>query len=80
MRHEGREIRQRARPSTEVEKRYAVLCQLPKGGSYVAPVMIGDTSRGPFDPDAVEAVLGDLHGLLSADYGSRQQAHARSVA
>ena len=66
MRHEGREIRQRARPSTEVEKRYAVLCQLPKGGSYVAPVMVGDTSRGRFGPDAVEAVLGDLHGLLSA--------------
>jgi len=28
--------------------------------------MIGDTSRGLFGPDAVEAVLGDLHGLLSA--------------
>ena len=66
MRHEGREIRQRARPSIEIEKRYAVLCQLPKEGSFVAPVMIRDTSRGLFGPDAVEAVLEDLHGLLSA--------------
>ena len=66
MRHEGREIRRRARPSDEIEKRYAVLCQLPKEGSYVAPVMIGDASRGLFGADAVEAVTGDLHVLISA--------------
>ena len=66
MRHEGGEIRPRAHPSIEIEKRYAVLCQLPKGDSFVAPVMIDHTSRGLFGPDAVEAVLEDLHGLLSA--------------
>ena len=66
MRHEGREIRQRARPSDEVEKRYPVLCQLPKGGSYVVPVMIGDTSRDLFGTDAVDTVTGDLQALLSA--------------
>ncbi|MDE0207794.1 MAG: hypothetical protein OXP66_17400, partial [Candidatus Tectomicrobia bacterium] len=66
MRHEGREIRQRARPSDEIERRYGVLCQLPKPGSYVAPVMIGDTSRGLFGADAVEAVTEELHVLLAA--------------
>ena len=66
MRREGREIRQRARPSDEIEKRYPVLCQLPKQGSYVAPVIIGDTSPDLFGADAAEAVAGDLHVLLSA--------------
>lgn len=66
MRHEGREIRRRARPSDEIEKRYGVLCQLPKPGSYLAPVMIGDTTQGLFGADAVEAVTEELHALFAA--------------
>ena len=66
MCHEGKEVNQRARLSTEIEKRYAILCQLPKEGSYIAPVMIGDTSQSLFDPTAVEAVSGNFHNLLSA--------------
>ncbi len=66
MLHEGREIRQRARPSAEIEKRYAVLCQLPEEGSYIEPVVIGDTSQRLFDLAAVEAVTERFHDLLSA--------------
>ena len=65
MLHEGKEIHQRARPSAEIQKRYAVLCQLPEEGSYIEPVVIGDTSLRLLDP-AVEAVTERFHDLLSA--------------
>ena len=66
MHHEGKEVRQRARLSDEIKKRYVVLCQLPEEGSYTVPVMIGDTSQSLFAPVAVEAVTGNFHDLLSA--------------
>ena len=64
MYQEGKKVHQRVRVSAEIEERYRILCQLPEEGSYIAPLMIGDTSQNLTDT-AVGAVTGSLHDLLS---------------
>ena len=64
MCQEGKEVRHRLRVSAEIEERYRILCQLPEEGSYITPLMIGDTSQDLFDT-AVGAVAESLHDLLS---------------
>ncbi|CAK0752085.1 putative Recombination-associated protein RdgC [Azospirillaceae bacterium] len=66
MRHEGKEVRQRLRISTEVEMRYVVLCKLPEPGSFIAPIVIGDTDQTLFDYDAISSVTCDLFGIVDA--------------
>jgi len=59
MQHENVSVRQRERISKTVESKYPLLCSLPKPGSYIVPVEIGDPSVELFALDDVEAV-GDL--------------------
>jgi hypothetical protein len=39
---EGREIRERARVSSTTAKRFQLVCHIPKTGSYVMPMTVGD--------------------------------------
>lgn len=66
MRHEGKDVRQRLRISSDVETRYPVLCKVPEEGSFISPITIGDTSHSLFDGEAVSAVTDDLLKLLGA--------------
>ena len=47
---EGREIRLRARVAAATSKRFQLLCQLPKPGSYAMPVTVGGAGD-LFPPD-----------------------------
>lgn len=66
MCHEGKDVRQRLRISADIEMRYAVLCGLPTAGSYISPIVIGDTSQTLFDAPAVNAVTSKLLEILNA--------------
>lgn len=39
---EGREVRERARIPQEIENRYTLMCQIPRPGSYIMPVTLGN--------------------------------------
>ncbi len=56
MQHENVSVRQRERLNKNVEAKYPLLCALPKPGSYVVPVEIGDPTVELFALDDVEAV------------------------
>jgi len=58
MQHENVSVRQRERVSKSVEAKYPLLCSLPKPGSYIVPVEIGDPSVELFALEDVEAVGG----------------------
>ena len=45
MAEKGQEVRQRARIPREIEKRFALVCQVPAEGGYALPVVIGDTGN-----------------------------------
>ena len=64
MCHEGKEVRRRVRVPAEIEKRYRILCRLPEEGSYIAPLIIEDTSQN-LTESAAGAVTGGFHDLLS---------------
>lgn len=66
MRHEGKDVRQRLRISTDVEARYAVLCQVPAAGSYICPVVIGDETQDLFAGEAVSAVTSQLYEVMTS--------------
>jgi len=78
MRHEGKDVRQRLRVSAEVETRYAVLCKVPEEGSYIAPVIIGDTSQTLFDGASVSAVAKTLRDVLVA-VADQDEVRVRSI-
>lgn len=44
MAESGKEVRQRARIPREIEKHYALVCQVPAEGTYALPMTLGDTS------------------------------------
>lgn len=44
MAESGKEVRQRARIPRDVEKRFALVCQVPSEGGYALPILLGDTS------------------------------------
>jgi len=56
MQHENISVRQRERLNKNVEMKYPLLCSLPKPGSYIVPVEIGDPTVELFAIDDVEAV------------------------
>jgi hypothetical protein len=78
MQHENVSVRQRERLNKNVEAKYPLLCTIPKPGSYIVPVEIGDPSVELFALDDVEAVGGlfstccesistrDISGLTTA--------------
>ena len=54
--HRGEELGQRVRVSSNFERRFALICQVPEAGSYVLPAEIGGPSVPmPFDDEMTQA-------------------------
>ena len=60
---EGREIKERARVSSSTSKRFQLVCQLPKPGSYAIPVDIGGTGE-LFSADLAKQAFGIFRGVM----------------
>lgn len=66
MRREGRELNKRARPSSDIQRRYSLLCLPPREGSYISPMMIGGV-KGDLLADAdQEEISSELTRVLEA--------------
>ncbi|HRW61015.1 MAG TPA: hypothetical protein P5340_10225 [Defluviicoccus sp.] len=66
MAHEGREVRQRARVTHDIERRFPLVCLVPEEGGYALPVDLGDTSHQLFDEQTVEAVATRAREVITA--------------
>lgn len=64
MRREGRIPNRRIRPSTEIQERYRLVCELPKPGSYLTPVRI--EGHGLLGPTEIPVVIDELTNVLTA--------------
>ena len=62
MNVEGKQLKTRGRNSADIERRYAIMCQPPMVGSFVAPLVIGDASQNTqnFATQVVAHKLKDL--------------------
>jgi hypothetical protein len=49
MADEGREVRQRARVTHDIDRRFPLVCGVPQEGGYALPVVLGDTFHQLFD-------------------------------
>src|ERR1700733_6150907 len=49
MAEEGREVRQRARITHDIDRRFPLICRIPQEGGYALPVVLGDTAHQLFD-------------------------------
>jgi hypothetical protein len=66
MAEEGREVRQRARVTYDIDKRFPLVCGIPQEGGYVLPVVLGDTAHQLFDASVVQAVADRTRDVLKA--------------
>jgi hypothetical protein len=66
MAAEGNEVSQRARASQAVQRRYAVICDLSRSGSYIQPYTIGSGRVDLFDGELVAKVTADHVNVLEA--------------
>jgi len=66
MAHEGREVRQRARVTHDIERRFPLVCLVPEEGGYALPVDLGDTSHQLFDEQTVHAVAKRAREVITA--------------
>lgn len=66
MAQEGREVRQRARIPADIARRYALLCAVPEGGSYVQPAVVADLSNGLFASQESGVVLDTFKAVSTA--------------
>ena len=66
MADEGREVRQGARITHDIDRRFPLVCGLPQEGGYALPVVLGDTSHQLFDAQVVERVADRTRGVLRA--------------
>jgi hypothetical protein len=66
MAGEGREVRQRARVTHDIDRRFPLVCRVPEDGGYALPVVLGDTTHQLFDAPIVEAVAERTRGVLQA--------------
>jgi hypothetical protein len=66
MAAEGREVRQRARVTHDIDKRFPLVCSIPEEGGYALPVVLGDTAHQLFDAQIVQAVADRTRGVLKA--------------
>jgi len=53
---EGREVRERARISADIEEKYVLRCAVPKAGSYVLPAVLGNPQSDLFAQEAIHSV------------------------
>jgi hypothetical protein len=66
MQAEGREVRQRARRTREIERLYPLVCRIPEEGGYALPVEIGRAGDKLFDAEAVSAVAHGVRRVIEA--------------
>jgi hypothetical protein len=66
MAEEGREVRQRARVTHDIDRRFPLVCGIPQEGGYALPVILGDTTHQLFDAPVIEAVAGRTRNVLKA--------------
>jgi hypothetical protein len=66
MRNEGRELNKRARPSRDIQQRYAIMCRVPEKGSYIEPIEIGGAGSQLLDPVAALAATKNLRDFFAA--------------
>ena len=67
--HRGDELGQRTRASHDLERRFALMCQMPEAGSYALPVEIGNPSMQglfDFDDEAIMQVSRTFHQVSQA--------------
>lgn len=62
----GDVMKQRARVSREIEKTFALICQVPENGGYALPQEIGDPSDDFFDEDEIKSVADKFTKLSEA--------------
>lgn len=66
MAREGREVRQRARITQEIEQRFRLVCGVPEAGGYTLPLDLGDPSYGLLDVLDVDKVADTTRAVLRA--------------
>jgi hypothetical protein len=66
MADEGREVRQRARVTHDIDRRFPLVCGIPQEGGYALPVVLGDTFHQLFDGQVVERVADRTRSVLRA--------------
>lgn len=66
MAHRRLPLRQRARAPQDIERGFPVLCDLPRPGSYIQPIRIGDTHTSLLSETEIGAVIDDFDALLGA--------------
>ncbi len=77
MRRERRAPGRRIRPSADIQNRYRLVCEIPKTGSYIAPVRFeGGDLLSPAD---AAVVLMELDALLSAVGAENEGAFGAAV-
>jgi len=62
----GQSLSRRARVPQDVERAFPVLCLVPREGSYIAPIMIGDPTSGLLTPLEAQALSDSFEAVLSA--------------
>jgi hypothetical protein len=62
----GQIVRQRARVTQDIERRFPLVCHLPKAGGYVLPVEIGDAGHQLFDQSAIQRVAQKTRNVIDA--------------
>jgi hypothetical protein len=69
MQQENVSVRQKERINKTIENKYPLLCTIPKQGSYIMPVEIGDPTAGLFvleDIESVSSLFTDCCNLLAS--------------
>lgn len=66
MAERGQEVRQRARITREIEKRYALVCQVPAEGGYALPVVLGDTTDLLVDAYGLEPLAAKVKSVAES--------------
>jgi hypothetical protein len=66
MRLEGRTLSRRARPSQEVQRRFVLLCEQSRPGSYEQPIRLTTRESQLLAPQEIERVETDLSRFLYA--------------
>lgn len=64
MRREGRTPGRRVRPTSDIQARYRLVCDLPRPGSFVAPVRLNEHDL--LTPSDSALILGEVGELLAA--------------
>lgn len=72
MAEEGREVRQKARVTHDIDKLFPLVCSIPQEGGYGLLVVLGDTTHQLFDAQIVQAVADRTRGVLAWTHRNRR--------